>query len=127
MTTRIVVVLGAQWCAKPVAKSKPLIGSQSAGESINNMFRQPSTDASGRPFDETIIEAVWSRAPISSDHPPMRVDAYGALIWREGYGNTGSKFGWQIGYKSPLTKGGKDELENLQPLQWENSRRNGLS
>ena len=57
----------------------------------------------------------------------MRVDAYGALIWRGGYGNTSSKFGWQIGYKSPLTQGGKDELENLQPLQWENSRRNDLS
>jgi len=88
------------------------------------MFRQPSTDAAGRPFDEAIIEAVWSRAPLSSDHPPMKTDAHGTLIWREGYGNTNSRFGWKIAHKSPISKGGKDELDNLQPLQWENSRRN---
>ena len=91
------------------------------------MFRQPSTDATGKPFDETIIEAVWNRAPISSERPPMRVDAYGALIWRQAYGNTNSKFGWQIGRKTPLSKGGKDDLENLQPLQWENNRRGSAS
>lgn len=90
------------------------------------MLRDPSRDAAGKPFDETIIEAVWSRAPVSSEHPPMRVDAYGSLIWKEGYGNTNSRFGWEIGHKRPPSVGGKDELENLQPLQWENIRRNGL-
>jgi hypothetical protein len=53
------------------------------------------------------------------------VDAYGALIWRGGYGNINSKFGWEIGYKRPLPNGAIDELENLQPLQWQNNRRNG--
>ena len=91
------------------------------------MFIHPNTDASGKPFDEATIEAVWSKAPLSSDHPPLRVDAYGALIWREGYGNTNSKFGWDIRYKRPLAKGGKDDLENLQPVQWENNGRNGDS
>jgi hypothetical protein len=91
------------------------------------MFRPPNTDAAGKPFDEATIEAVWSRAPASSEHPPLRVDAFGALIWREGYGNTNSKFGWEIGYKRPLTRGGGDDLENLHPLQWENNRRNGHS
>ena len=57
----------------------------------------------------------------------MRVDAYGAHIWRQAYGNTNSKFGWQIGRKNPVSKGGKDDLENLQPLQWENNRRYGDS
>ena len=89
------------------------------------MGRHLNTDASGKPFDETTIEAVWSKAPISSEHPPLRVDAYGALIWRGGYGNTNSKFGWEIGHKNPLSRGGSDELENLQPLQWENNRHNG--
>jgi hypothetical protein len=91
------------------------------------MFRQPNTDTSGKPFDEATVEAVWSRAPLSSDHPPMRVDAYGALIWRGGYGNTNSKFGWEIGHRRPLANGGADELENLQPLQWENYQSNGKS
>jgi hypothetical protein len=89
------------------------------------MLRQVNTDASGKPFDEAIVEAVWSRAPISSEHPPMRVDAHGALIWRGGYGNTNSRFGWEIGYKRPVANGGKDELENLHPVQWEDNRHSG--
>ena len=91
------------------------------------MFRAPNTDASGKPFDAATIELVWSKAPISSEHPPLRVDPFGALIWREGYGNTNSRLGWEIGLKRPLARGGKDEPENLQPLQWENNRRNGNS
>ncbi|MGO8930617.1 MAG: HNH endonuclease signature motif containing protein [Limisphaerales bacterium] len=87
----------------------------------------PSTNASGKPYDAATIEAVWNKAITSSDHPPMRVDAFGALIWREGYGNTSSKFGWEIGHRCPLSKGGGDEPENLEPLQWENNRRNGHS
>ena len=89
------------------------------------MSRHYNTDAAGKGFDEKIIEAVWSKAPLSSDHPPLRVDSYGALIWRGGYGNTNSKFGWEIGHKNPLSHGGGDELDNLQALQWENNRRNG--
>jgi hypothetical protein len=89
------------------------------------MSKQLNTDASGKPFDETIVEAVWSKAPVSNEHPPLRVDAYGALIWRGGYGNSNSKFGWEIGHKRPLPNGAGDELENLQPLQWQNNRRNG--
>jgi hypothetical protein len=89
------------------------------------MFRRPNTDASGRPFDAATIEAVWSKATICSEHPPLRVDAYGALIWKEGYGNTNSRFGWEIGYRKALANGDRDDLENLEPLQWENNRRNG--
>jgi hypothetical protein len=89
------------------------------------MYMHLSNDYSGKPFDAATIEAVWNLAAPSSEHAPMRVDAFGALIWREGYGNTTSKFGWQIGHRRPLDQGGGDELENLQPLQWENNRRNG--
>ncbi len=89
------------------------------------MLKRLNTDASGKPFDAAIIEAVWNKAPVSSEHPPLRVDAYGALIWKEGYGNTNSRFGWEIAYRRPLEKGGSDQLENLQPLQWENNRHNG--
>ncbi len=89
------------------------------------MFRQPNTDSSGKPYDAAVVEAVWSKAALSSDHAPLRVDAYGALMWKEGYGNTSSKFGWEIGYLTPRDRGGTDALENLQPLQWENARHNG--
>ncbi len=91
------------------------------------MSRLSNTDASGKPFDEATIEAVWNTAPLSSDHPPLRVDAYGSLMWRWGFGNTNSKLGWEIGYRTPLARGGNDNLENLQPLQWQNNRHNGDS
>ena len=110
-----------------VAVPEPFSGLRQEGTPVNSMSKHSNTDASGKPFDETIVEAVWSKAPISTEHPPLRVDAYGALIWRGGYGNTNSRFGWEIGHKNPLSRGGKDELENLQPLQWENNRRNGDS
>jgi hypothetical protein len=89
------------------------------------MYRQASTNAAGKPFDAAIIEAVWNKAKTSSDHPPLRVDEAGALIWKEGYGNLNSKFGWVIRHRRSVSSGGGDELENLEPLQWENSRRNG--
>ena len=89
------------------------------------MFRHSNTNASGKAFDAALIEAVWSKAAPSVDHPPLRVDPYGALIWRGGYGNTESRLGWEIGHKLPVSRGGGDELENLVPLQWENNRRNG--
>jgi hypothetical protein len=91
------------------------------------MSKRSNTDTSGKPFDAATVEAVWSIAPLSSEHPPMRVDPYGALIWRGGFGNTNSKFGWEIGHRRPLANGAADALENLQPLQWENNRQNGES
>jgi hypothetical protein len=89
------------------------------------MSKHSNTDASGKAFDEAIVEAVWSKARISSEHPPLRLDAYGALIWRGGYGNSNSKFGWEIGHKKSIPNGAGDELDNLEPLQWQNNRRNG--
>jgi len=53
------------------------------------------------------------------------LDARGTLIWKEGYSNTNSKFGWVIGRRRPLNEGGGDELENLEPVQWENHRQGG--
>ncbi len=91
------------------------------------MFRHPSTDTSGKPFDQATIEAVWEKAAPSVEHPPLKLDPYGALIWRQGYGNTATKLGWEIGHRRPVSKGGGDELDNLEPLQWENNRRNGES
>jgi 5-methylcytosine-specific restriction endonuclease McrA len=40
------------------------------------------------------------------------------------YGQT-SKYGWEIDHIKPVSKGGTDDLSNLQPLQWENNRRKG--
>ncbi len=89
------------------------------------MSRHWNTDASGKPFDARIIEAVWEKAKPSAEHPPLRIGPCGALIWKDAYGNTNSKLGWEIDHIIPVVKGGGDELENLQPLQWQNNRRKG--
>ena len=103
------------------------MSSRATGEASVRMYSQPSLDASGRPFDAVTIDAVWNKAEPSNDHPPLRVDSAGALIWRQGYGNLNSKFGWVIGHRLPLGDGGGDELDNLVPMQWENSRHNGYA
>ena len=101
-------------------------GRRPSGEpGSEDTLKQPNTDSSGQPFDAATIEAVWSKAATSSEHPPLRLDPYGALIWREGYGNNNTKLGWEIGFRTPPSRGGSDDLENLQPLQWENNRHNG--
>jgi len=89
------------------------------------MSRLPNTDAAGKPFDATTIEAVWEKARVSAEYRPLRVETFGSLIWKEAYGNTNSKLGWEIDHIKPVANGGGDELENLQPLQWENNRRKG--
>jgi hypothetical protein len=89
------------------------------------MFRPSSTDTCGKPFDAAIVEAVWNKAAPSPEHAPLRLDAFGALIWQQGYGNTNTRFGWEIAHRRPVSQGGGDELDNLEPRQWENNRRNG--
>jgi hypothetical protein len=89
------------------------------------MSRLTSTNTLGKPFDAATIQAVWDKAEDDPRHSPLKVDAFGSLIWKEGYRNINSKLGWEIDHIKPVSQGGGDELENLQPLQWENNRRKG--
>jgi len=86
------------------------------------MSRHRNTDVNGRQFSAAVVQAVWEKAETSATHRPLRLDAFGKLIWREAFGNVNSKLGWEIHHRLPVEQGGGDDLDNLQPVQWENHR-----
>jgi 5-methylcytosine-specific restriction endonuclease McrA len=92
------------------------------------MTRSPNTDRNGRNFTNETILAVWNKGQIVSGYDPslVRKDVCGAWIHWNKYGVTvdyGN--GWEIDHKKPVAKGGGDEIDNLQPLQWQNNRKKG--
>lgn len=88
------------------------------------MARNTNTTTSGGRFDQTTIEAVWQKGKPEPGYANFRKDACNASMQRTKYGET-VQFGWEIDHILPVSKGGTDDLRNLQPLQWENNRRKG--
>ena len=80
----------------------------------------------GETFTAELIEKVWEKAQIvpGFDARYLRKDKCGAMIGRVFFGKSDAAFslGWEIDHIKPLTRGGTDELVNLQPLHWENNR-----
>lgn len=82
--------------------------------------------------DENTKRTVWEKGEKISDKDEQhwdpatwRWDKCGKPIKYSEHGNTKSKFGWEIDHINPKANGGTDDLDNLQPLQWENNRNKG--
>lgn len=90
-------------------------------------MRKPNTTTAGNPFPQNKVSRVWEKALWISGigTNEIKEDRCGARMRRGDYGDTNSRYGWEIDHIRPVSTGGKDEDSNLQPLQWQNNRHKG--
>lgn len=82
-------------------------------------------------IDEALKRKVWKRGKVSPEYQEdhVRIDACGAWMVYEDYGNRKSPYGWEIDHIYPESKLKEkkvpqdqiDNFDNLRPLNWANN------
>lgn len=99
------------------------------------MERNHNTDRNGSTWSEEIKKAVWEKGWILNrlnyqqrlERHEWRYDKCEFSIKYSEHGNRNSEYGWEIDHINPVANGGGDNIENLQPLNWQNNAAKGDS
>lgn len=85
-------------------------------------YRYPFSHA-----NEVLKRQVWAKAFVIDGYNPseIRSDRCGKVMMYAHHGDTNSQYGWEIDHIIPVAKGGGNQIDNLQPLNWRNNRRKG--
>jgi 5-methylcytosine-specific restriction endonuclease McrA len=82
--------------------------------------------------DEISKMAVWAKGKSVEDSKGKqwdpnvwKWDKCGSVMKYSEHGNRDSGHGWEIDHIKPTSKGGIDDLSNLQPLNWKNNQKKG--
>ena len=78
--------------------------------------------------DKDAPDKVWKKAEMigGADPKKYRQDPYGNKICKQAYGKK-SQMGWEIDHIKPKSKGGSDDIVNLQALKTKTNKYKGDS
>ncbi len=87
------------------------------------MPRNHNTNRNGYAWTQAEISAVWQRGYLLPGYPSneWRQDECGKRMRFGEHGNRDSEYGWEIDHINPVSNGGGDQIDNLQPLNWSNN------